>query len=321
VGKNIIHVAIFRKNDERTIYNVAYRDGKMGPTYVKRFAVTGITRDKDYDISQGTEGSEVTYFSENPNGEAEVLRVTLKPKPRIRNLIFEFDMAELTIKGRNAMGNILSKNEVHKIALKRKGESTLGGRKIWFEPEVLRINTDGRGNYLGEFQNDDQILVVCTDGTFYNTNYDLSNHYGDNILYIEKFNPEVVWSAAYFDAEFQFYYVKRFQVEASAKPQRFIGDHPKSYLVKMSRVDYPRLEVKFGGDDKDKEKLIVEVAEFIGVKGFKAKGKRLTTYQVAKIKELEPLIVPEVKQPEKEDENLPEKPIKSSEDDGQMSIF
>ncbi len=321
VGKNIIHVAVFRKNDERTIYNVAYRDGKHGSTYVKRFAVTGITRDKEYDITQGTEGSEVLYFSENPNGEAEVLRVTLKPKPRIRNLIFEFDMAELTIKGRGAMGNILSKQDVHKIALKRKGESTLGGRKIWFEPEVLRLNTDGRGSYLGEFHNDDQILVVLKDGSFYNTNFDLSNHYEPNVLVVEKFNADIVWSSVYFDAEQQYYYIKRFQIEASAKPQRFIGEHPDSYLVRMTKVDYPRLEIKFGGDDKDREKMIVEVAEFIGVKGYKAKGKRLTTYQVAKIKELEPIIVPETRQPEITEEEQPPKPTPGNEDDGQMSIF
>jgi topoisomerase IV subunit A len=320
VGKNIIHVALFLKNDERTIYNVAYRDGKNGSTYVKRFAVTGITRDKDYDLTQGTEGSEILYFSENPNGEAEVLRVALKPKPRIRNLIFEFDMAGQTIKGRSAMGNILSKLEVHKIALKRKGESTLGGRKIWFEPEVLRLNTDGRGSYLGEFHSDEQILVLCKDGSFYNTNFDLSNHYDDNVLVIEKFKPDTVWSAVYFDAEHQYHYVKRFQVESSAKPQRFIGDHPNSYLVSATKVDYPRLEVKFGGDDKDKEKMIVEVAEFIGVKGFKAKGKRLTTYQVARIKELEPLIFPETKPLEQEPET-PEKPPLIDEGDGQMSIF
>lgn len=318
VGKNIIHLAIFKKNDQRTIYNLAYRDGKHGPTYVKRFAVTGITRDKEYDVTRGTSGSEVVYFSENPNGEAEVLRITLKPRPRIRNLIFEFDMAELAVKGRSAMGNILTKNEIHKIALKRKGESTLGGRKIWFEPEVLRLNADGRGNYLGEFQNDDLILVITKDGHFYQTNFDLSNHYDDNILYIEKFNAEKVWSAVYYDAEQKFHYLKRFQAEQVSKPQRFIGEHPGSYLVRMTHLEYPRLEIKFGGDDKDKEKMIVEVAEFINVKGYKAKGKRLTTYQVSKINELEPIIRPEEIESEHiADDNNPE----DEEPDGQMSIF
>lgn len=322
VGKDIIHLAVFRKNDERTIYNVVYRDGKHGSTYVKRFAVTGITRDKEYDVTQGTEGSEILYFSANQNGEAEVLRVTLKPKPRIRNLIFEFDMAGLTIKGRSAMGNIMSKLEIHKIALKRKGESTLGGRKIWFEHETLRINTDGRGDYLGEFHNDDQILVILKDGSFYNTNFDLSNHYEDNVLLIEKFNPDTVWSAVYYDAEQKFHYVKRFQIEVSPKPQLFIAEHPGSYLARMTKVDYPRLEIKFGGDDKEREKMIVEVAEFIGIKGYKAKGKRLTTYQIAKINELEPLIIPEVKkEPEVEEEEPKKTIITDDDDDGQMSIF
>ncbi len=216
------------------------------------------------------------------------------------------------------MGNILTKNEIHKIALKRHGESTLGGRKIWFEPEVLRLNADGRGSYLGEFQNDDLILVITRDGHFYQTNFDLSNHYDDNILYIEKFNAEKVWSAVYYDAEQKFHYLKRFQAEQVSKPQRFIGEHPGSYLVRMTHLEYPRLEIKFGGDDKDKERMIVEVAEFINVKGYKAKGKRLTTYQVSKINELEPLIRPEdLQQEEVNDDNHSE----DDEPDGQMSIF
>jgi topoisomerase-4 subunit A len=321
VGKDIIHLAVFKRNDNRTIYNVAYRDGKHGATYVKRFAVTGITRDKEYNLTKGTDGTQILYFSENPNGEAEIVKVTLKPRARIRNLIFEFDMGELIVKGRGAMGNILSKHEVHKIVLKRKGESTLGGRKIWFEPEVLRLNVDGRGAFLGEFHGDEAIVVVTKDGHFFQTSYDLSNHYDDNILYIEKFHPETVWSAVYFDAEQKYYYVKRFQLESVSKPQRLIGEHPKSYLVKMTKVEYPRLELKFGGDDKDREKVIVEVAEFINVKGFKARGKRLTTYQVSKINELEPLIQPEPKPEDPStDKNPPEDPDEET-DNGQMSIF
>jgi topoisomerase IV subunit A len=320
VGKNVIHVAVFKKNDNRTIYNVVYRDGKHGSAYVKRFAVTGITRDKEYNLTQASPGSEVLYFSANPNGEAEVLRVTLKPRARTRNLIFEYDMAELAVKGRSAMGNILSKNEVHKVILKRKGESTLGGRKIWFEPEVLRLNVDGRGAYLGEFHNEDSIQVITKDGSFFQTNFDLSNHYDDNILYIEKFNPEEVWSAVYYDAEHKYYYVKRFQTEQVSKSQRFIGEHPDSYLVRMTRVEYPRLEIKFGGDDKSREKEIVEVAEFINVKGYKAKGKRLTTYQVARINELEPLIKPEPPAvPDQQNDEV--RPAEDKPDDGQMSIF
>ena len=314
VGKDIIYLNVFKKNDERTIYNVAYRDGKHGLTYVKRFSVTGITRDREYNVSQGKEGSEIMYFSANPNGEAEILRVTLMPRARIKNQVFDYDMSWIGIKGRGSVGNMLSRYEVHKISLKSKGESTLGGRKIWFEPEVLRLNSDGRGNFLGEFHNEELIQVICNDGTFYHTNFDLTNHYDDNILFIEKFNPQTVWSAVYFDAELKYFYVKRFQTEISTKPQRFIGEHPKSYLVKIMQVEYPRLEIKFGGNDKIKGKMIVEVAEFIGIKGYKAKGKRLTTYQIAKIKELEPLNIPkEVKETSSETQKV--------ENDGVMSMF
>ncbi len=318
IGKGVIHLAVFKKSDKRTIYNVAYRDGKAGATYVKRFAVTGITRDKEYDVTKGTKGSEITYFSANPNGEAEVLKVTLKPKARIRNIIFDFDMAELAIKGRGAMGNILTKHEVQKVVLRKKGISTLGGRKIWFDKDVLRLNSDSRGDYLGEFHAEDQILVITKDGNFYHTNFDLTNHYEDNILLIEKNNPDKVWSVAYFDADQDFYYLKRFQLEPSNKPQSFIGDNPKSYLVRITTVDYPRLEVKFGGEDKERDKMIVEVDDFIGVKSFKARGKRLTTYQVSKINELEPIKI--IEPPEPEEENNNEEEEKDNDKD-QMSLF
>lgn len=316
VGKDIIHLAVFKKNDKRTIYNAVYLDGKSGNTYMKRFAVTGITRDKEYQITQGNKGSKLYYFSANPNGESEILKVMLKPKPRIRNVVFDVNLGELAIKGRGAMGNILTKHAIHKIVFRKKGESTLGGRKIWFEQETLRLNADGRGKYLGEFQGSDQVLVITKNGEFFHTSYDLSNHYEDNILIIEKYNPHTVWSAVYFDAEQDYYYVKRFQIESSSKIQRFIGEHPKSHLVKLMHVDYPRLEVKFGGDDKLKEKLIVEVAEFIGVKSYKAKGKRLTTWQVAKIHELEPIVTDEP-QPENVEHNETHAP---DEDKNQLDI-
>jgi len=317
VGKDIIHIAVFKKNDKRTIYNAVYRDGKAGYVYMKRFAVTGVTRDKEYNITKGTTGSKLMYFSANPNGESEILKVVLRPKARIRNLLFDIDMGELAIKGRAALGNILTKYEVKTIALKKKGESTLGGRKIWFEHETLRLNADGRGQFLGEFHGGDQVLVVTKDGNYYLTSYDLSNHYDDNILVIEKFRSDNVWSAVYFDADQNYYYIKRFQFEASAKVQSFIGENAKSHLVKIMHVDYPRLEVKFGGDDKMREKLIVEVAEFIGVKSFKARGKRLTTFQVSKIHEIEPIV---------QDESLPENQtdelVDDQEDDeNQMSLF
>ncbi|TLX77736.1 DNA gyrase/topoisomerase IV subunit A [Labilibacter sediminis] len=319
IGKGIIHLAVFKKADTRTIYNLIYRDGKAGSTYVKRFAVTGITRDKEYNVTKGTKGSDILYFSANPNGEAEVLRVVLKPKARIRNLIFEYDMADLAIKGRGAMGNILSKYEVQKITMRRKGVSTLGGRKIWFDKDVLRLNSDSRGDYLGEFHADDLILVITKDGKFHHTNFDLSNHYEDNILLIEKFNPDKVWSVAYYDADQKYYYLKRFQMEASTKQQSFIGDNDKSYLVRVTTVDYPRLEVKFGGEDKERDKMIVEVDEFIGVKSFKARGKRLTTYQVSKINELEPIIKKE--EPVEEEESKKDQDAENLDEKDQMSLF
>nr|WP_319400509.1 DNA gyrase/topoisomerase IV subunit A [uncultured Carboxylicivirga sp.] len=319
VGKNIMHIAVFKKNDKRTIYNAVYRDGKDGMVFMKRFAVTGITRDKDYDLTQGTPGSSIMYFSANPNGESEILKVVLRPKARIRNLIFDLDMGELAIKGRGARGNIVTKYEVQKVVLRRKGESTLGGRKIWFEQETLRLNADGRGKFLGEFHAGEQILVITKDGKFFHTTYDLSNHYEDNILIIEKFNSNMVWSAVYFDADQDFYYVKRFQLDASNKPQSFIGDNPKSRIVNIMHVEYPRLEVKFGGDDKLREKLIVEVAEFIGVKSFKAKGKRLTTYQISKIQELEPLIKEEPKEDLPDD--MEDQNSTLEDDKDQMSLF
>lgn len=318
VGKDIIHIAVFKKNDKRTIYNAVYRDGKAGNMYMKRFAVTGVTRDKEYHITKETPGSKLMYFSANPNGESEILKVVLRPKARIRNLVFDVDMGELAIKGRSAMGNILTKHEVKSISLKRKGESTLGGRKIWFEHETLRLNADGRGQFLGEFHGGDQVLVITKDGKYHLTSFDLSNHYEDNILIIEKYKSDVVWSAVYFDADQNYYYIKRFQFESSVKMQSFIGDNPKSRLVKIMHVDYPRLEVKFGGDDKLKEKLIVEVAEFIGVKSFKAKGKRLTTFQVSRIQELEPL---EVDEPKPGDEALSGGEDHEEDDENQMSLF
>ncbi len=320
IGKGIIHLAVFKKGDKRTIYNVVYRDGKAGSVYVKRFAVTGITRDKEYDLTKGTKGSDILYFSANPNGEAEVLKIILRPKARIRNLVFDYDMAELAIKGRGAMGNILTKYEVQKVSLRKKGVSTLGGRKIWFDKDVLRLNSESRGDYLGEFHADDLILVITKDGHFYHTNFDLTNHYEDNILLIEKYDAEKVWSVAYYDADQKYYYLKRFQLDASMKSQSFIGENSKSYLVRMTTVDYPRLEVKFGGEDKEKDKMIVEVDEFIGVKSFKARGKRLTTYQVSKINELEPVITkPEPEEPIEED--LDHDHEEGEEDENQMSLF
>jgi topoisomerase-4 subunit A len=307
IDKNPLHLAVFKKDDKRTVYNVVYRDGKTGFSYMKRFLVTGVTRDKEYDLTQGTKGSKILYFSENPNGEAEVLKVFLKPKPRIKKQIFEINLGELAIKGRQSMGNILTKFEVIKISLKEKGVSTLGGRKIWFDEDVLRLNSDNRGRFLGEFSGEDMILVLYKNGDFQLYNYDLSNHFDDNILTIEKYDQSKVLSVVYFDGEQQFYYVKRFEIdETEGKRIRFIGDHPDNKLVSVTWVRYPRFELEFGGKNSDRENEIIEVAEFIGVKSWKAKGKRLSNYLVENVKEIEPVIKDEdEKQPvvEKEEEN------------------
>jgi topoisomerase-4 subunit A len=314
VGKNILHVAIFKKNDTRTIYNVVYRDGKNGFVYMKRMAVTGVTRDKEYDLTQGTPGSRVMYFSENPNGEAEVLRVTLKPKARIKRLMFEVDFSELAIKGRASMGNILTKFEIHKIALKEKGVSTLGGRKIWFDEDVRRLNSDNRGKYLGEFSGEDQILVIYKNGEYLICNFDLSNHFNDGIMLIEKFNPSKTLSAVYFDAEQGYYYVKRFPIDETQKEVNFIGENPANKLICFSWVGHPRFELQFGGKNESREPEIVDVAEFIGVKSFKAKGKRLSNYEIKTITEVEPLIPDEEEGEELVEEKKPDFVIPDIED-------
>ncbi|MBP6260434.1 MAG: DNA gyrase/topoisomerase IV subunit A, partial [Paludibacter sp.] len=251
--------------------------------------VTGITRDKEYDITQGTAGSKVVYFTSNPNAEAEVIRVALKPKPRLNKLVLEKDFSDIAIKGRQSMGNILTKNDVHKITLKQKGGSTLGGRQVWFDRDVLRLNYDNRGEYLGEFLSDDLILVVSTTGEYRTTSFDLSNHFTKDILYIEKFDANKVWSVVLFDADQNYYYLKRFQLEVSQKIQSFLGENAQSRLMLMSDIDFPRFEVVFGGTDAYREALIVDAEEFIGVKSLKARGKRLTTFEVESINELEPL--------------------------------
>lgn len=294
VGKNILYLNVFKRNDNRTVYNVVYRDGKMGNNFIKRFAVTGVTRDKEYDLTQGNPGSRILYFSANPNGEAETIKVILKPKPRQKLLVFDKNFSEIAIKGRASMGNILTKADIHKISLKSKGMSTLGGRQVWFDKDVLRVNYDGRGDYLGEFFADDLILVILDNGEFYTTNFDSGNHYQGKIRVIEKYNPNKVWSAALFDEDQQgFPYLKRFTLEAINKHQSFLGENPASKLILLTDTIYPRIEVIFGGNDDFREPLIIDVEDFIGVKGFKAKGKRITTFEVASIKEIEPLRFPE----------------------------
>ena len=289
VGRDILYLNVFKRNDNRTIYNVIYRDGKVGYNYIKRFAVTGVTRDKEYDITKGTEGSRILYFSANTNGEAETVKVILKPKPRQKLLVFEKDFSTIAIKGRGSMGNILTKADVHKISLKQKGSSTLGGRMVWFDRDVLRLNYDGRGEELGEFQSDDLILVILQNGDFYTTNFDLSNHYEPDILNIEKYDANKVWTAALYDADQKYYYLKRFQLEAGSRKQNFLGENPKSRLMLLTDEAYPRIEAVFGGHDAFREPLVLDAEEFIAVKGFKAKGKRISTFDIETINELDPV--------------------------------
>ena len=300
VGKDILYLNVFKRNDNRTIYNVIYRDGKVGYNYIKRFAVTGVTRDKEYDITKGTEGSRILYFSANANGEAETVKVILKPKPRQKLLVFEKDFSEIAIKGRGSMGNILTKADIHKVSLKQKGSSTLGGRMVWFDRDVLRLNYDGRGEELGEFQSDDLILVILQNGDFYTTNFDLSNHYEPTILNIEKFDANKVWTAALYDADQKYYYLKRFQLEAGSRKQNFLGENPKSRLMLLTDEAYPRIEAVFGGHDAFREPLVLDAEEFIAVKGFKAKGKRISTFDIETINELDPLRFAPVEQPQEQ---------------------
>ncbi len=322
VGKNILYVNVFKKNDKRTIYNVIYRDGKDGAYFIKRFNVTSMIRDREYDITQGNPGSKIMYFTANPNGEAEVVKVTLRPNPRIKKLILERDFSEISIKGRQSMGNLLTRLEVHKISLKHKGGSTLGGRKVWFDHDVLRLNYDGRGEYLGEFQSEDSILVIMKNGEFYTTDFDLNNHYDSDIMVLEKYNPEKVWTAVLYDADQQNYpYLKRFCFEQSSKRQNFLGENKQNELLLLTSETYPRINVLFGGHDSFREPMIIDAYDFVGVKSFKAKGKRLTTFTLDRIEELEPIIKeePEV-QTEGDDVNANDGEL-SNEDDGQMKLF
>lgn len=293
VGKNILYLNVFKRNDLRTIYNLVYQDGKGGPVLMKRFAVTSLTRDREYDMTRGTKGSKIWWFSANPNGEAEILRVTLKEKPRLKKLQFDVDFADIAVKGKGAIGNLVTRNDVHRISLKERGTSTLGGREVWFDPDVLRLNYDGRGFSLGEFFGNDLVLVVLKNGQFYTSTFDATNHYEDNILFIEKFRPKVVWTAVLNDADQGYPYIKRFAFEATAKKQSFIGENADSQLLLISDKKYPRFRVVFGGVDEFREPLVVDAVDYIGEKSYKAKGKRLTTYTVGNIEEIDPREVPE----------------------------
>ncbi len=295
VGKNVLWLGVFKKNDQRTIYNMVYRDGKKGSYFIKRFNVPAITRDREYDLTAGTPGSRVVYFTANPNGEAEVIKITLDPSPKLKKIFFDKDFSEVLIKGRAARGNLLTKYQIHRIGLKSHGHSTLGGRKVWYDPDVNRLNYDEHGMLLGEFNDDDKILVFLPGGEYYLTNFDINNHFEDHVVRLEKYDANKVWSCVLYDADNQGYpYVKRFLLEASKRKQCYLGENTNSQEVLLTDTPYPRIRVAYGGADQFREPEEIDVEQFIAVKGYKAKGKRLTTYQVADITELEPTRQPEL---------------------------
>ena len=296
VGKNILHVQVFKKNDKRTIYNCVYRDGKQGDYFIKRFNVTAMTRDKLYDITQGTPGSRIIYFTANPNGEAEIIKVTMEPdlSKKRQSIFLEKDFSEILIKGRAAKGNLLTKRTIRRIGLKSHGHSTLGGRKVWFDPDVNRINYDENGRFLGEFNDDDSILVVLDNGEFYITNFDVNNHYEDNILRLEKWDEHKIWTAILYDADNEGYpYIKRFTMDATKRHQNCLGENPNSKLILLTDTPFPRLKVTYGGVDAIRPAEEIDAEQFIAQKSFKAKGKRLTTWKLESIEELEPTRFPE----------------------------
>jgi len=328
-GTGIIHIGVFRKNDERTIYNVAYRDGKSGVTYIKRFPVLGVTRDKDYDITLGTPKTKVLYFSANPNGEAEIIKVYLRQELHLRKPVFEVDFSTLSIKGRSSKGNILTKHPAYKIQKIEEGVSTLGGRKIYFNAETRRLNDAGYGTFLGEFKGSDKILVITEDGKFALSTFDLSNHFEYPILRIEKYDDKKIWTALVYDAEQDLNYIKRFKIEESSKYVSFIPEAEGSKLLKINDDRFPQLCLSFGGKHANREMEYIDVDEFIGVKGYKAKGKRISNYTIDMMEFVEPL-EKELPPEEQEAENQNPAPTEWDNDDPtsnnpesgeQMSLF
>ncbi len=314
VGKNVLWVQVFKKNDTRTIYNVVYRDGKHGPYWIKRFNVTSITRDREYDLTLGTPGSRIMYFTANPNGEAETIKVTLDVDvtKKNQNIFLEKDFSDILIKGRAARGNLLTKHSVHRITLKSRGHSTLGGRKVWFDHDVKRLNYEGHGELLGEFYDGDSILVILDNGEYHITDFDLNNHFEDNIKLIEKYDPHKVWTAVLLDADNSGYpYLKRFLMDASKRPQNYLGDNTDNQLLLLTDTPYPNIRVTFGGADSVRPPMEIDAEQFVGVKGYKAKGKRIATWQVEKVEELEPLRQPE----ETNDKDTPTTPPDDSNED------
>ncbi len=279
VGENVIHIDIFKKNDDRTIYNLVYQDGKKGGVYIKRFPVVGIVRDKEYVITRGSAGSKILYFTANPNGEAESIKVYFKPKPRMKVLSMDFDFGQLTIKGRHTRGKLLTHKGVRKVVKGEEGVSTLGAIDVWYDDTVRRLNYEGRGNHLGAFAGEDKIITILQSGVYRINGFDLATHFAEDMIMIQKYDPAEVISVVYIEAESQVPYLKRFQAELAVKKINFIGDDPKARLIQVSVDPMPQLEIVYVPNPRRKiEKELIQVAEFIGVKSYKARGKRMTTY-------------------------------------------
>ena len=306
-GKDILYVGLFDRNDQRTIYNVIYREGKTSVSYAKRFAVTSVTRDKEYDITQGTPGSQILWFTVNHNGEAETVKIYYRQRPKLKKLIDEYDFSQLLIKGRASRGNLVSKNPINRIQLKSKGISTIGGKDIWFDEDIQRLNEDGRGLHLGQFNTGDHILAIFKDGTYYTTSFDLSNRYQGELLKIEKLDVNKTYTALYYDKGVSSFYVKRFSFDVSDNTAvNFISEAKGSYLVEISDDLHPQFEITFGGKHEYREAEIVDAEEFIGKKGVQAKGKKVSAMDVKSVRFIEPLHKPEddIVPVESEAENL-----------------
>ena len=290
-GKDLLYAGVFNRNDSRTIYNVIYRDGKSPVYYAKRFAVTSVTRDKEYDITTGAEGSSVLWFTANHNGEAEVVRINLRPRPKLKKTVIEYDFSSLAIKGKGSRGNLVCKTPVQKITMKSKGVSTIGGKDIWYDTDIQRLNEDGRGIHLGEFAAEDKVLAVFSDGTFYTTSFDLSNRYQGDVVRIEKFDPDAIYTALYWDGTAKAFYIKRFSfVESDNTPMLFISDGKGSKFVDISSDKYPRVKLVFGGKYAHREPEEIDASEFIAKKGVTAKGKKCHQYDLSEVEFMEPLI-------------------------------
>ncbi len=286
--KNIYYIGVFKRNDERTIYNVLYRDGKNGPLYMKRCAIKSITRDKEYCITKGTPKSEILYMSVNPNGEAEVLKVYFKPRPRLKKLIVDLDFSELAIKGRQSQGNLFSRYGIHKIVLKERGTSTLGSLKVWYDEDVRRLNDDEHGRYLGKFKGDDKLIVWTSKNQYYTTGYDLGQHFPDETVRVTRYEADRVYSLCYYDRQQEYFYMKRFAAEMSDKMQSFLDEEGDMEFICMTDKEGTQLEITYKGAHAARPADVIEVDEFIGVKSHRAKGKRLSTYEIASLRFIEP---------------------------------